>query len=60
MRYFAVLYFRGEGERVELRHALTAPRLRRRVGNSIVRLVAVWLLPVVAVVLVAFAVTRGG
>jgi hypothetical protein len=33
--------------------------LRRRFGNSLVRLV-VWLLPVVAVVVVAFAVSRGG
>jgi hypothetical protein len=48
---------RGE---LELRQTWIAPRLRRRIGDSLVRLVAVWLLPVVAVVAVAFAVTRGG
>jgi hypothetical protein len=33
--------------------------VRRRVGHSLVRLVLVWLLPVVGVVLVAFVMTRG-
>jgi hypothetical protein len=51
--------FRERGE-LELRQTWIAPRLRRRIGESLVRLVVVWLLPVVAVVAVAFAVTRGG
>jgi hypothetical protein len=33
--------------------------MRRRLGNSLVRLAVAWILPVVAVVAVAFAVTRG-
>jgi len=33
--------------------------MRRRIGNSVVRLAVTWILPVVAVILVAFAVTRG-
>jgi hypothetical protein len=44
---------------VELRQTSIAPRLKRRVGNSVVQLVLVWLLPVVGVVLVAFVLTRG-
>jgi hypothetical protein len=44
---------------VELRQTWAAPRLRRRIGNSLFRLAVVWILPVVAVILVAFAVTRG-
>jgi hypothetical protein len=60
MRYFLALCFRGEGERVELRHTWTAPRLRRRIGVSLVRLVTVWLLPVLGVVAVAFVLSRRG
>jgi hypothetical protein len=45
---------------LELRQTWAAPRLRRRIGESLVRLVVIWLLPVVAVVAVAFAITRGG
>jgi hypothetical protein len=45
---------------VEQRHTLTAPRLRRRLGHSLVRLALVWCLPVVVVVAVAFLVTRRG
>gem|GEM_PF-2580241 len=44
---------------MELRHTLTAPRVRRRFVHSLARLAFVWLLPVVAVVIVAFAVSRG-
>ena len=58
MQYSTPLLLRRGGE-VELRHTLTAPRLRRRFGHSAVQLVLVWLLPVVGVVLVAFVVTRG-
>ena len=44
---------------MELRHTWAAPRVRRRLGDSLIRLALVWILPVVAVILVAFAVTRG-
>jgi hypothetical protein len=49
-----------EGGEVELRYTLTAPRLRRRLGHRLARLVLVWCLPVVVVVAVAFLVTRRG
>jgi hypothetical protein len=34
--------------------------VRRRIGNSLMRLVALWLLPVVGVVIVAFEFARRG
>jgi hypothetical protein len=45
---------------VELRQTSTAPRSRRRLGHSLVRLVLVWLVPIVVVVAVAFLVSRHG
>ena len=43
---------------MELRQTWTAPHVRRRIGNSLVRLLAFWLLPILGVVAVAFAISR--
>ena len=43
---------------MELRQTWTAPQVRRRIGHSLGRLLAFWLLPILGVVAVAFAISR--
>jgi hypothetical protein len=50
----------GKRGRVGTAANMDCASVRRRIGNSLMRLVALWLLPVAGVVVVAFEITRRG